>query len=536
MDLELPCRDTDPVENTGMEAKAEPLAFTIDFGDGENIEEKTKKFERFAQRSSLRKVKSPRLDKNAGKDNVETEGANNEETKDGQRAKVPNREKSNLTRTDRSSQKSKEQNAYIRTVNGLERVDIRDKSKARADKKEVDEEVTSQTGTYTMEEEEELNQVSRDSLAMTSPQDKTKYVADWTAKHSLSPRQDTASPARRKLPADPANCSPDNVIDDADASLNDVQSVLAKSESDRKKSSTIVVQMQGSRNEVSKLNLRMGSTSSRSGSAPNSARSGSSESSGYQSRQDAGRLSIRRKPVSSSSLSKAPSKSTSSLTSNEAEFQAWKRRKEYKPSNSTARPAPAPTSIYSQRGSSPKPPSKQPLRMTQSLTMNELSMKRGNSFHQESPLCQENIDDDASEESDHVTYRTSSDYYLDEDELILPLFPPEHPVHSKPGRPSKSPHKLEALDSLVISTTHNVSSKLCQAAAKIIRKAAQLVPEEDEDQALTVETVTYLLEDTHMPSTYRSRTSTQLGGTLKNLKKLEQALVILNKVFDVDEE
>ena len=145
-------------------------------------------------------------------------------------------------------------------------------------------------------------------------------------------------------------------------------------------------------------------------------------------------------------------------------------------------------------------------------------MKRANSFHQDT-LCQPNMatvqeNDDNREETETVTYRTSNDYYLDEDELILPLFPPKQAIHSRPGRPSKSPHKLEALDSLVISTTHNVSSKLCQAAAKIIRKAAQLVPEEDEDQALTVETVTYLLEDTHMPSSYRSRNSTELAGKL----------------------
>ena len=116
--------------------------------------------------------------------------------------------------------------------------------------------------------------------------------------------------------------------------------------------------------------------------------------------------------------------------------------------------------------------------------------------------------------SETMTYRTSNDYYLDEDELILPLFHDEQSFQTKPNRILKSQSKLEALDSLVISTTHNVSSKLCQAAAKIIRKAAQLVPKEDEDQALTMETVTYLLEDTYMhkPSSYRSKTSTELAG------------------------
>ena len=123
MDLEVPCRDTDPVENTNMEAKVEPLAFTIDFGDSENLEEKAKKFERFAQRSSQRKVKSPRQDKD-----IEAERGNIEKTKqieDKQRV-------------------------------GMERLDINNE---REDTQEVNDEVSSQTGTYTMEEEEEMNQV-----------------------------------------------------------------------------------------------------------------------------------------------------------------------------------------------------------------------------------------------------------------------------------------------------------------------------------------------------------------------------------------
>ena len=81
----------------------------------------------------------------------------------------------------------------------------------------------------------------------------------------------------------------------------------------------------------------MNSSSSGSGSAPNSARSGSSESSGYHSRLYMERLSTRRKEVSSTSLTKAPSRSSSSLTSHEADFQAWKKRKEYKPFNSSTR-------------------------------------------------------------------------------------------------------------------------------------------------------------------------------------------------------
>ena len=73
--------------------------------------------------------------------------------------------------------------------------------------------------------------------------------------------------------------------------------------------------------------------------------------------------------------------------------------------------------------------------MTQSLRANSLpkSMQRPNSFHQERGTVQENTD--CREASEGVTYRTSDDYYLDEDELILPLYPAEAAVQQKsPGK------------------------------------------------------------------------------------------------------
>ena len=65
---EVPVRDTDPDPFTTMAAQANqnddrfsPVAFTVDFGNspGSNTEEKSKKLERFALRSSQRKVLSP---------------------------------------------------------------------------------------------------------------------------------------------------------------------------------------------------------------------------------------------------------------------------------------------------------------------------------------------------------------------------------------------------------------------------------------------------------------------------------------------
>jgi len=82
----------------------------------------------------------------------------------------------------------------------------------------------------------------------------------------------------------------------------------------------------------------------------------------------------------------------------------------------------------------------------------------------------------------------------------------------------------------VINTTHNVSQKLCLAAARVLRRVSAIA--EDTDTSLDLETVTYLLEDTNIAHTqHRNKISTELAGTLKNLKKLEQAFDILNNVL-----
>ena len=181
--------------------------------------------------------------------------------------------------------------------------------------------------------------------------DKNKYVADWTAKHSLSPRQDTANQARRKLPHSPGSSSPDNfrfdnfVVDNFDTmNVSErvhsnteliIKSKTSPSESHKKSRSSANMAQQSAQNSLSRQQPIINNNSS--GSAPNSAKSGSSESSVNHNKQDVGRWSTRRKPGDSSSLSKAPNRSNSSLTSHEAEFQTWKKSKEYEHTNSKSR-------------------------------------------------------------------------------------------------------------------------------------------------------------------------------------------------------
>ena len=70
----------------------------------------------------------------------------------------------------------------------------------------------------------------------------------------------------------------------------------------------------------------------------------------------------------------------------------------------------------------------------------------------------------------------------------------------------------------MINTTHNVSQKLCLAAARILRKVSAIA--DDSDASLDLETVTYLLEDTNIAHTpYRNKISTELAGE-RNIRSM----------------
>jgi len=332
------------------------------------------------------------------------------------------------------------------------------------------------------------------------------------------------------------------------------------------------------------------------GSAPNSAVSRSSDSSGYLSRTDTSRQSGRGKATStggsrpaplrklvhtgsSSSLKMQASRSSSSLTSKEAEFQAWKRRKNYDPMKAAGRKSSSPATANTNRGTGGAqtkgvygasategklaPQHHRVRDMSQSLVMGgesnyPIHRSRSSSFHypgKKTGGTQQTSEEDSGEDygsgsSAAEGGRHRNHFYLDDDELILPI----GRTHGSQARlqdrslygstslspqisPSKSRSKqLEALDNLVISTIYNVSSKLCVASSNVLRKAITVLPEQEEEQASTVETVLYLLDDVDLPTTPAKKTSRELSGTLRNLKKVEQAIEMLNKVLEIEEE
>lgn len=196
--------------------------------------------------------------------------------------------------------------------------------------------------------------------------------------------------------------------------------------------------------------------------------------------------------------------------------------------------------------------------MTQSLMFESsdesVPMQRSMSFHYPDPMGRvvtsedESNDDygsgcDSGRSGKSSQPRSYPHYYLDEDELILPIYPQGSQARineingsmaskslSPKISPSRSRSKLEALDNLVISTIYSVSSKLCGTSAHLIRQAGDAYPPTDDDHAATLETVLYLLDDVDLPSSPAKKTSRELSGTLRNLKKVEQALEVLSKI------
>lgn len=92
---------------------------------------------------------------------------------------------------------------------------------------------------------------------------------------------------------------------------------------------------------------------------------------------------------------------------------------------------------------------------------------------------------------------------------------------------TQSGSKLEALDNLVISTIFSVSTKLCLLSGKLVKSVQERTSDKEEEAML--QTLMYVLEDIDPPVSPSKKTSRELAGTLRNLKKVEQALQTLER-------
>merc|ERR1719510_2937526 len=275
---------------------------------------------------------------------------------------------------------------------------------------------------------------------------------------------------------------------------------------------------------------------------------------------------LRRPPFKTNVLAQNGGRSTSSLSSKEAEFQAWKRRKNYNPMRSaTASVVPtksSPTASKTQQKqqqhhhhqlhqSSQKLPDsaskKESVKINnnsapESAASNSQLHKRSASFHYP----------DGSSRVTHSVYSSEEDfndeeeddeeprlYEVNDDELFLAydsggVVPPRRYKRSPPGgngstssNGTQSGSKLEALDNLVISTIFSVSTKLCVLSGKLVKSVQERTDDKEEESML--QTLLYVLEDIDPPVSPSKKTSRELAGTLRNLKKVEQALQTLER-------
>ena len=86
--------------------------------------------------------------------------------------------------------------------------------------------------------------------------------------------------------------------------------------------------------------------------------------------------------------------------------------------------------------------------------------------------------------------------------------------HKDPHDLLESDRQLSSLDSLVVSTSSNVSRRLCETAGRIVNQMQTMVTEGDEDMLAKLENLGYQLDDTElsMKESKRSRTSEELAG------------------------
>merc|ERR1719189_273547 len=275
---------------------------------------------------------------------------------------------------------------------------------------------------------------------------------------------------------------------------------------------------------------------------------------------------VRRPPFRTNVMSQNGGRSTSSLSSKEAEFQAWKRRKNYNPmrsataSTSSSKGSPTLAAATSMAGpSSPghRTSSKAIVSKTKSSGMSNQSApednrgmskihKRSASFHYPDGTSrithsvyssEEDFNDDEDDDEPRL-------YEVNDDELFLAydsggVVAPRRHVGSNRRTPTRgsggagstsstqSGSKLEALDNLVISTIFSVSTKLCLLSGKLVKSVQERTSDKEEEAML--QTLMYVLEDIDPPVSPSKKTSRELAGTLRNLKKVEQALQTLER-------
>ena len=78
-----------------------------------------------------------------------------------------------------------------------------------------------------------------------------------------------------------------------------------------------------------------------------------------------------------------------------------------------------------------------------------------------------------------------------------------------------------------------MSNKICSSAIDVLLQATKKFSVSDQDLLMNVETLSYILEDSHVETDEKQK---QLSALLKNLKKLEHALELTESMMNMNTE
>lgn len=231
-------------------------------------------------------------------------------------------------------------------------------------------------------------------------------------------------------------------------------------------------------------------------------------------------------PIGMSRKPPVGSRSNSSLTAKEVELANWKRRKNYDPMKAAAEAKKGGKKAQSGTESAAE---ENNVSMSSRVGQGDMSsMIKSTSFHG-------GYSGIHSEEDDimYVVDEMESSHSNSPNHLVMSRSLHEDGIYYGISHPSLRPkNKLEALDNLVIATIHSLSVKVRTASRHLLEKL-QVQHANDENGALLEEMVSQIkdLEALSNASSPNKSPSRELSGTLKNLKKMEQVILVLDRVL-----
>lgn len=228
-------------------------------------------------------------------------------------------------------------------------------------------------------------------------------------------------------------------------------------------------------------------------------------------------------------------RSNSTLSSKEVEFQNWKRRKSYDPmkaaaegkkKEAAARRSGGPPPVMSQSSTNatttPKSPVNSVLRSASFHTTRQLSGAPASSSEEE-------------EEEEEETTLSAEDWSHKLPNMFVENVPGGsrgslHSNNSSAGSPRQR-LRLEGVDNFIVSAIATVSNRVYTNTAVILNKLRFIFDEESEKYKELSAEIEHLEAGSEASSSPSKSTSRDLAITLKNLKRLDSAIKVLNDVL-----